>query len=181
MLGSIKAELAKPRLFEIGLRDKVELDTEVSRKPEDERRVTYAVLVALVLLGLGGLVTFTRFVPAMSAARLWLFSNKPAEAHFDTASKVVSGLEAAAFGFAVGMVIELCAPGSTGYDGALLLGVTTAAFFSGLPVSRHTGVVREQDRRRSVVAVALAEIWPARGVVRLACLEPGGTVGSDPD
>ena len=27
------------------------------------------------------------------------------------------------------MVIELCAPGSTGYDGALLLGVTTAAFF----------------------------------------------------
>jgi hypothetical protein len=129
LLGSIKAELARPRLFEIGLRDKVELGTKVSRKPEDERRVTYAVLVALVLLGLGGLVTFTRFVPAMSAARLWLFSNKPAEAHFDTASKVVSGLEAAAFGFAVGMVIELCAPGSTGYDGALLLGVTTAAFF----------------------------------------------------
>jgi|GEM_PF-2296912 len=128
-LGAIKAELAKPRLFEIGLRDKVELGTKVSRKPEDERRVTYAVLVAVVLLGLGGLVTFTRFVPAMSTARLWLFRNKPAEAHFDTASKVVSGLEAVAFGFAVGIVIELCAPGSTGYNGALLLGMTTAAFF----------------------------------------------------
>jgi len=65
----------------------------------------------------------------MSAARLWLFRNQPAEAHFDTASKVVSGLEAAAFGFAVGVVIELCAPGSTGFSGAFLLGITTAAFF----------------------------------------------------
>jgi hypothetical protein len=128
-LVAIKAELAKPRLFEIGLRDKVELGTKVSRKPEEERRVTYAVLVAVVLMGLAGLVAFSRFVPAMSAARLWLFRNKAAEAHFDTASKVVSGLEAAAFGFAAGMVIELCAPGSTGYGGALLLGIATAAFF----------------------------------------------------
>ena len=129
VLVDIKAELAKPRLFEIGLRDKVELATRVSRNPEGERRVTYAVLVAIMLLGLGGLIAFSRFVPAMSAARLWLFRNKPAEAHFDTASKVVSGLEAGAFGFAVGVVIELCAPGSTGFSGAFLLGMTTAAFF----------------------------------------------------
>ena len=91
--------------------------------------MTYAVAVGALLAGLGGLIVFSRFVPAMSAARLWLFRNKPAEAHLDTASKVVSGLEAAAFGFAVGVVIELCAPGSTGARGAFLLGITTAAFF----------------------------------------------------
>jgi hypothetical protein len=129
MFAAIRTELAKPRLFEIGLRDKVELGTAVSRSPEEERRVTYAVAVGALLAGLGGLIVFSRFVPAMSAARLWLFRNKPAEAHFDTASKVVSGLEAAAFGFAVGVVIELCAPGSTGARGAFLLGITTAAFF----------------------------------------------------
>jgi hypothetical protein len=129
VLGAIKAELAKPRLFEIGLRDKVELGTRALPKPVDERRVTYAVLMAIVLLGLTGLITFTRLVPAMSAARLWVFRNMPAEAHFDTASKVVSGIEAAAFGFAVGVIVELCAPGSTGFGGAFLLAMTMAAFF----------------------------------------------------
>jgi hypothetical protein len=129
VLKSIKGELDKPRLFEIGLRDKVELGTKGSPNPEDERRVTYAVLVAVVLLGLGGMVGFTRFVPAMSTARLWLRGNKADETHFDMSSKVVSGLEAAAFGFAAGMVIELCAPGSTGFGGAFMLGMTTAAFF----------------------------------------------------
>ncbi len=129
LLGAVRAELAKPRLFEIGLRDKVELGTKVLRHPVDERRITFAVLAAIVLLGLSGLITFSRLVPAMSAARLWLFMNKPAEAHFDTASKVVSGLEAAAFGFAVGVIVELCAPGSTGFGGAFLLGLATAAFF----------------------------------------------------
>ena len=117
----------------------------------------------------------------MSTARLWLFRNKPAEAHFDTASKVVSGLEAVAFGFAVGIVIELCAPGSTGYHGALLLGITTAAFFWAFLYPGIRGIVREQDRRRSVGDVAMAEIWPARGVLRLACLEPGGDVASTAD
>jgi hypothetical protein len=172
MLGSIKAELAKPRLFEIGLRDKVELGTKVSRKPEDERRVTYAVLMAIVLLGLAGLVIFTRFVPAMSAARLWLFKNKPAEAHFDTASKVVSGLEVAAFGFAVGMVIELCAPGSTGYNGAFLLGMTTAAFFwaflypgiRGLSAGKTGGPSATSRWLRFVLRVALFA-WLAWSVV----------------
>src|SRR4029450_6032801 len=53
--------------------------------------------------------------------------------------------------------------------------------FLGLPVSRHTGVVREQDRRRSIGDIALAEICPARGVLRLACLDPGGDVASNPD
>jgi hypothetical protein len=129
LLGAIKDELAKPRLFEIGLHDKVELGTRLSRNAEHGRRVTSAVLVAIVLLGLGAVVAFSRFVPAMSAARLWLYRHKPAEAHFDTASKVVSGLEVGAFGFAVGVVIELCAPGSTGFSGAFLLGMTAAACF----------------------------------------------------
>jgi hypothetical protein len=102
MLGAIKAELAKPRLFEIGLRDKVELGTTVSRKPEDERRVTYRGAGGDGGAGPGWAGRLHALRAGHVGGRLWLFRNKPAEAHFDTASKVVSGLEAAAFGFAVG-------------------------------------------------------------------------------
>ena len=179
-LGAIKAELAKPRLFEIGLRDKVELGTKVSRKPEDERRVTYAVLVAVVLLGLGGLVSFHALRAGhVDGPALAVPGTSLPEAHFDTASKVVSGLEAVAFGFAVGIVIELCAPGSTGYNGALLLGMTTAAFFwaflypgiRGLSASKTGGGPSAMSRWLRFLACAwrsssglpgsLVEMWQA--------------------
>jgi hypothetical protein len=125
----IQDELARRHIFEIGLRDHVELSTKHRPQSEDERRGTYGALAGVVLLGLAGLVMFGYSAPAMSAARRSLFRNKAPEAHFNTSSKFVSGLEAAGFGFAAGVVFELCAPGSTGFAGAFLLALATAAFF----------------------------------------------------
>ena len=116
-LDAIEGQLKNPRLYEIGRDSAVELGTTGRPTPERARRIGYAVLTGVLLLGLGGFM-LGRPAPVMRAALPW---NRGAAAPFDLSTVVVAGLEVGAWGFALGVVIELGLPGSMGAGRVWLL------------------------------------------------------------
>src|SRR5260370_30183501 len=104
-----------------------------------ETRLTYAVLAGVVFLGLGVMMVVGRPGPAMLAAQRWWSSTAaivPAAAGEEEPAAcshpstiIVAMLQAAALGFAAGVVVELGAPGSVGPFGVILFAAATAAFF----------------------------------------------------
>jgi hypothetical protein len=106
---------------------------------EAETRLTYAILAGVVFLMLGVMMVLGKPGPAMLAAQHWWASTgaavpaaaadkePPACSHRSTI--IVAMLQAAALGFAAGVVIELGAPGSIGPSGVILFAVAAAAFF----------------------------------------------------
>jgi hypothetical protein len=104
-----------------------------------ETRLTYAVLAGVVFLALGVMMVVGRPGPAMLAAQRWWSSTaaivpaaageKEPAACSHRSTIIVAMLQAAALGFAAGVVIELGAPGSVGPFGVILFAAATAAFF----------------------------------------------------
>ena len=103
-----------------------------------EMRFTYAILAGVVFLMLGVVMVVGKPGPAMQAAQRWwsatgadvpaaMGNQPPACSH--RATVIVAMVQAAALGFAAGVVIELGAPGSVGPFGVLLFAAATAAFF----------------------------------------------------
>ena len=103
-----------------------------------ETRLAYAVLAGVVFVILGVMMMVGRPGPAMLAAQRWWSSTAavvPAAAHnaltacSHRSTIIVAMMQAAALGFAAGVVIELGAPGSIGPAGVILLALAAAAFF----------------------------------------------------
>ena len=107
---AIEKRLEKPILYEIGRDSEVELGIDKVLEHERDRRLGYALLAGGLLLVLGGFM-LGRPAPAMQVALPW---NQAAPAPFDLATAVVAGLEVGAWGFALGVVIELGLPGHMG-------------------------------------------------------------------
>ena len=107
---AIEKRLEKPILYEIGRDSEVELGIDKVLEHERDRRIGYALLAGGLLLVLGGFM-LGRPAPAMQVALPW---NQAAPAPFDLATAVVAGLEVGAWGFALGVVIELGLPGHMG-------------------------------------------------------------------
>ena len=123
----IEKAVAHPMLFEIGRDSMVALPAKgVSPTEEDKRRISSMVALAM-LLALGGLILAVRPGPAMQHA--WKWWSKTPQKHVDSSHVVVAAVEAAALGFAAGVVVEMVLPGSTGPLGPLLLAVTAGLFF----------------------------------------------------
>ena len=122
----------------------------VAATRQAETRVTYAILAGIVFLMLGVVMVVGKPGPAMLAAQRWWSSTGPvvpaalvpaalasaapaAGTETSACSRrstiTVAMLQAAALGFAAGVVIELGSPGSVGPYGVLLFAVATAAFF----------------------------------------------------
>ena len=125
LLAAIEKRLQKPQLYEIGRSGEVELGIDEVPRRELDRRHGYALLAGALLLGLGGFMLW-RPAPAMQAALPW--STAPA-APFDLATAIVSGLEVAAWGFALGVVIELGLPGHIGPARAWLMALALMLLF----------------------------------------------------
>jgi hypothetical protein len=155
----IRDAITHPLLFEIGRDGLVELAAAsggaqaprsaataaaqtAATTREAETRLTYAVLAGIVFLMLGVMMVLGKPGPAMLAAQHWWASTgaavpaaaaaaadkePPACSHRSTI--IVAMLQAAALGFAAGVVIELGAPGSVGPSGAVLFAAAAAAFF----------------------------------------------------
>jgi hypothetical protein len=137
-------------------------------KSQAETRVTYAVLAGVILLLLGVVMVLGKPGPAMEAARSWWSGagvvgpavlsvtlpsggNVLPAACSRRATVVVAMLQAAALGFAGGVVVELGAPGSVGPYGALLLAAAAAAFFWAFlyPGTRWVQDFRARDENKA--------------------------------
>jgi glucose/arabinose dehydrogenase len=125
LLAAIETQLANPRLYEIGRDSAVELGTEKRPAQEQDRRTGYALLTAVVLLVLGGFM-LGRPAPAMRAALPW---NNGSAAPFELSTAIVAGLEAGAWGFALGIVIDLGLPDHMGPARAWLLALAFMLLF----------------------------------------------------
>ena len=156
--GRIHDAITHPLLFEIGRDGLVELaaasgGAQAGAAPRSaasvaaqtaattqqaETRLAYAVLAGVVFVMLGVMMVVGRPGPAMLAAQRWWSSTAavvPAAAHngltacSHRSTIIVAMVQAAALGFAAGVVIELGAPGSVGPAGVTVLAVSAAAFF----------------------------------------------------
>ena len=125
LLAAIETQLANPRLYEIGRDSAVELGTEKRPAQEQDRRTGYALLTGVVLLVLGGFM-LGRPAPAMRAALPW---NNGSAAPFELSTAIVAGLEAGAWGFALGVVIDLGLPDHMGPARAWLLALAFMLLF----------------------------------------------------
>jgi hypothetical protein len=207
--GRIHDAITHPLLFEIGRDGLVELaaasgESAVAPRStasaaaqtaaatqQAETRLTYAVLAGVVFLMLGVMMVVGRPGPAMLAAQRWWSStaavvpaaareNEPAAcSHRSTI--IVAMMQAAALGFAAGVVIELGAPGSVGPFGVILFAAATAAFFWAFlyPGTRwvrdfRAGMPRGRRWERFMLQVVLfvAAVFALAVVCR--ALQPGG-------
>jgi hypothetical protein len=133
-----------------------------------ETRVTYAVLAGVVWALLGVVMVLGKPGPAMEAARRsWSGLDALGAAAVSTrlpagatvlpaacsrrATIVVGMLQAAALGFAAGVVVELAVPGSVGPHRTLLLAALAAAFFWAFvhPGTRWLQAVRGGDTNKA--------------------------------
>jgi hypothetical protein len=123
----IKHHLGKTWLFEIGRDGALRLGVDEVPAPESARRIVYALLMGALLAAIGGLTVFAYPGPAMRFALTW--RRRAGHEPFSFSAMTLAGLQAAAFGFALGVVVELSWPGSVGAIGAVLLAVTALAAF----------------------------------------------------
>jgi hypothetical protein len=115
-------------LFEIGGDGAVALDAggEVSKRERDQR-FHYALVALGVLAALGWAMLFGKPAPAMKTALSGAGEVEDVPDGFATA--LLSSLQAAAWGFALGVVVELGWPGTVGLFRALLLAAALALVF----------------------------------------------------
>ena len=123
------------RLFEIGNDGEVELGTAEVLVRETEKRWFNAAAALAVLVVLGWLMLFAKPAPAMRTA---LSGSAPADERTDDgverapdgfATALMSGFQAAAWGFALAVVIELAFPGLVGPWRALAIAAAFALSF----------------------------------------------------
>lgn len=153
----IESEISTVRLYEIGREGPVEMivpnvpPTTPTARRQPMTRAIYATLAGAVVILLGVFMTIGWPGPAMLAARgKWRpaahldsgpagAAGAPAAAPIDDSrplacsirsTKIVAALEAAALGFAAGVVLELGLPGTIGMSGALVFAAASAGFFS---------------------------------------------------
>ncbi|WP_422001706.1 hypothetical protein [Reyranella sp.] len=140
-VGSPSAAPPEPRgrLFEIGGDGAVELDMdEKVSKPESERRLRYALVALGALAVLGWVMLFGKPAPAMKTALSR--DEEVDEVPNGPSTGLLSGLQAAAWGFALGVVVELGWPGTVGLFRALVLAAALAlAFWSVVYLMRRVG------------------------------------------
>ncbi len=153
---------------------------------EVETRVTYAVLAGVVLLLLGVVMVLGKSGPAMEAARkAWSGAGAAGVGAAGAAAASASGgnvlpaacsrrstvvvgmLQAAALGFAAGVVVELGVPGSVGPYRALLLAAVAAAFFWAFlyPGTRWVQGLRAGDANKAVGVLLQFILFAAAAVV----------------
>jgi hypothetical protein len=135
----IQDALAHPRLYEIGRAGMIELfrpgdsSTQDAAARDRHERRAYAVVAALGWLILWVAVFFGKPGPALRTIRRQLTGATP-DADADVlcsrrSTIIVAGVQAAAFGYALGVVLELALPHGVGLRGCLLLAAAAAALF----------------------------------------------------
>jgi hypothetical protein len=168
----VEAAVAEPKLFEVGRDSMIGLPAKGIESGERDKRYYSAAAAFGMLLSLAGLTLVGRPGPAMQHAWQW-WSVKP-QASINNAHVVIAGLQAAALGFASGVVLELAVPGSAGAFGPLLLALAAVLFFRwvvfpGRPWARElrpSAALQDARAKRrrlvwrlALVGVAAAVIW----------------------
>ena len=147
------------RLFEIGNDGEVELGVEEVLDHEKKKRLYQAAAALVILMMLGWLMLSGKPAPAMKTALAGGAAPDEMEdgAPDDFATALMSGLQAAAWGFALGVVIELGRPGSIGACGPVLIAAAFALAFWALV---YPGSRIEQPGRALVCVLAVAVVVP---------------------
>lgn len=163
----VEGEL-RNRLFEIGSDGEVVLGIEGVPKSELERRRDYAFLSFVVLVALGGLMLFGKPGPAMKAA-LSAWKEPPS-----FADAMISGAGVAAWGFALGVVIELGWPGLVGLDRAAFIAAALGLSFLAMICPGLRGSPWGIARLAALVAIAALAIplWTAVAPAESGMREP---------
>ena len=126
----IDKAVAHPVAFEIGRDGMVKLPAKGVTDSERRKRHILAILTAVVLLAVGGLMLIGQPAPGMLAAwSWWSTDDDKSSIAFDGSKAFVAGLEMAALGYAVAVAVELAFPGSAGAWGPVLLAAAMATFF----------------------------------------------------
>ena len=121
-LRHIADRLGEQRLFEIGRGGEVALSIDKVSGDELSRRHFYSGLSFAILLGLGWLMLYGWPAPAMKAVRTNNAASLALLGRRSTA--LITGLEAAVWGYGLGVVIELWSPGVIGLDRTWLIAGT---------------------------------------------------------
>ena len=159
----IQAAVSEPRLFEIGRDRMVKLPVTGITEPDRDKRHAAAVASFVLLVVLGGLMVAGHPGPAMS--RAWKFWATSGQTPVNPAHAIIAALQAAALGFAAGVVLELAVPGSAGAFGPLLLAVIAAALFRTVV---FPGKPWAQDLRPAIAGAGAGIVRPRRAWLRLA-------------
>jgi len=133
---AINEELAQRRLYEIGRDGEIELSIDKVPDHEASHRRGFALLTGALLVAFGGFMLFGQPTPSMKAA---LARGGDVSSGFDLATAILSGLQIAALGFALGVTLELGMPGAIGPARALLMtsGFTLCFWAFVYPGVRH--------------------------------------------
>ena len=150
----IARQLGTKHLYEVGRYGVVRLGVDTSTPDEMRRRWSIAALIGLTWLGFG--IFSIGWVPGPSMKLAWSASG--AQAAFQLSTALISGLQFAAGGFALGVALELGLPGQIGLGGAVLLAALFALAFWAF---RYPGIDRTAPSARRWAAVLLRLLFIA--------------------
>jgi hypothetical protein len=199
----IRDALAHPRLYEVGRAGMVELfrpgdnATQAAAARDLDERRAYALVAALGWLILLVTVFFGKPGPALRTVRQALTASA-ASGGADSSllcsrrsTLVVAGVQAAAFGYALGVVLELALPHAVGLRGCLLLAAAAAALFwafvfpatrwvtdfraarhQATPERRHWELLALQILLAVVAVAGLWWLWVLPGIAATDVREP---------
>jgi hypothetical protein len=163
----IEAAVMTPKLFEIGRDSIVDLPAKGIASGETDKRLYSAGAAFALLVAFSGLILVGHPGPAMQHAWRW-WSPKPQDA-VDRAHTAIAGLQVAALGFAVGVLLELAFPGSVGAFGPLVLAFAAALLFHWVvfPGKPWAQALRPAAARADAVASRLRVV---SGLALAACV-----------
>jgi hypothetical protein len=110
------------RSYRVDPEDGIKLAPDEPLPDQMEVRRFYAILLFAILIAFGGFIVFVQPGPALREA---ISGDLP----FDVSTMTISGLTAASWGFAAGVVAELAMPGRIGLGGAFVTALAATLLF----------------------------------------------------